>query len=91
MALNLPLPLIQEELAVVKECTVSIGKLPLEGLPRNSVLRITDHPDMTSAVCRGPKALNKKNRNIKHYDETMKRAHGCKYQHCKPELKKTTS
>ena len=21
----------------------------------------------------------------------MRRAHGCKYQHCKPELKKTTS
>ena len=27
---------------------------------------------------------------FKHYDETMKRVHGCKYQHCKPELKKTT-
>ena len=28
---------------------------------------------------------------LKHYDESMKRVHGCKYQHCKPALKKTTS
>ena len=28
---------------------------------------------------------------IKHYDETMKRAHGYRHQHCDPELKKTTS
>ena len=25
------------------------------------------------------------------HDETMKRAHGFKYQHCEPEMKKTTS
>ena len=35
--------------------------MPLEGLPRNSVVRITDHPDMTSAVYRGSKALNQIN------------------------------
>ena len=34
----------------------STGKLPLGGLPRNSVVRITDHPDMTSAVYHGHKA-----------------------------------
>ena len=28
---------------------------------------------------------------LKHYDETMKMAHGFNYQHCEPELKKTTS
>ena len=28
---------------------------------------------------------------LKHFDETMKQAHGCKYQQCEPELKKTTS
>ena len=32
-----------------KECKLSTGKLPLGGLPRNSVVRINDHPDMTSA------------------------------------------
>ena len=35
---------------MVKECILSTGKLPPEGLPRNSVVRITDRPDMTSAV-----------------------------------------
>ena len=38
---------------------LSTGKLPLGGLPRNSVVRITDHPDMTSAVYRGRKATNR--------------------------------
>ena len=28
---------------------------------------------------------------LKHYDETMKRAHGFKYQHCESKLKKTSS
>ena len=28
---------------MVKECTLSTGKLPLHGLPRNSVVIITDH------------------------------------------------
>ena len=32
------------------ECKLSTGKLPLEGLPRNIAVWITDHPVMTSAV-----------------------------------------
>ena len=39
-----------------KGCVLSTGYLPLGGLPRNSVDRITDHSDMTSAVDRGRKA-----------------------------------
>ena len=34
---------------MAKECMLSTGKLPLGGLPRNSVARITAHPDMTAA------------------------------------------
>ena len=34
----------------------STGKLPLGGLPRDSVVRITDYPDMISAVDSGRKA-----------------------------------
>ena len=28
---------------MTKECTLSTGKLPVGGLPRNSVVKITDH------------------------------------------------
>ena len=35
---------------MVKECMLSSDNLPLGGLPRNSMVRITDRPDMTSAV-----------------------------------------
>ena len=45
-----------------KENTLSTGKLPLGGLHRNSVVRITDRPDMTSAVYGGRKALNQTNK-----------------------------
>ena len=38
---------------MAKGCALSTGYLPRGGLPRNSVDRITDHPDMTSAVDRG--------------------------------------
>ena len=41
---------------MAKECALSTGYLPRGGLPRNSVDRITDCPDMTSAVDRGRKA-----------------------------------
>ena len=41
-----------------KECTLSTGKLPLGGLPRNSVVRITDSLDMFSAINHGRKATN---------------------------------
>ena len=37
------------------------GNLPRGGLPRNSVDRITDRPNMTSAVDRGGKALTQQN------------------------------
>ena len=44
---------------MAKECMLSTGKLPLGGLTRNNVVRIlvriTDRPDMTSAVYRGRK------------------------------------
>ena len=35
---------------MAKECTLSTGNLPTGGLSRDSVVRITDCPDMTSAV-----------------------------------------
>ena len=41
---------------MVKECELSTGKLPLVGLPRNSV--ITDHPGLTSSGYRGSKSIN---------------------------------
>ena len=39
----LPLPLFQEEF-MAKECTLNTGKLPLGGLPRYSVVKISDCP-----------------------------------------------
>ena len=39
-----------------KECSLSTGKLPPVVLPRNSVVRITNCPDMPSAVYNGRKA-----------------------------------
>ena len=41
---------------MAKGCVLSTGYLPRGGLSRNSVDRITDRPDMTSAVDRGRKA-----------------------------------
>ena len=41
---------------MAKGWALSTGNLPRGGLPRNSVDRITDRPDMTSAVDRGRKA-----------------------------------
>ena len=43
---------------MAKEYTLSTGKLPQGGLPRNSVVRITDSPDLTSAVYCGYKVTN---------------------------------
>ena len=44
---------------MAKDCTLSTGKLPLGGLPRNSVaIRITDCPNMTSAVYHGARVGN---------------------------------
>ena len=62
----LPLPLIQEEQFSVNGermyGMLSTGKLLPDGLPRNSVVRIMDHPDMTSAVYHGHKATNQTNK-----------------------------
>ena len=45
---------------MMKRWPLNTGNLPRGGLPRNSVDRITDRPDMTSAVDRGREALTKK-------------------------------
>ena len=42
---------------MAKRWPLSTGNLPLGGLPKNSVDRIIDRPDMTLAVDRGRKAL----------------------------------
>ena len=44
---------------------LSTGKLPFGGLSRNSVDRITDCPNMTSAVYLGCKAINQTNKQPK--------------------------
>ena len=41
---------------MAKGCALITGYLPRGGLPRNSVDRITDRHDMTSALDRGRKA-----------------------------------
>ena len=46
---------------IAKGWALSTGNLPRGGLPRNSVDMITDHPDMTTAVDRGRKALTQLN------------------------------
>ena len=43
---------------MVKEFTLCTGKLSMEGLHKNIVVRITDGPDMTTAVYHGYKATN---------------------------------
>ena len=47
---------------MAKGCALSTGYLPRGGLPRNSADRITDLPDMTSAVDRGRKASTQTNK-----------------------------
>ena len=63
----LPLPLIREEHLSInaKRCALSTGNLLRGGLPRNSVDRITDRSDMTSAVYRGSKASTQTNKQTK--------------------------
>ena len=41
---------------MAKRCALSTGNLLRGGLPRNSLDRITDRPDMTSAVYSGRRA-----------------------------------
>ena len=50
---------------MAKGCALSTGYLPRGGLPRNSVDRITDRPDITSAVDRGCKASTQTNKKVK--------------------------
>ena len=52
-----------------KGCALSTGYLPRGGLPRNSVNRITDRPDMTSAVDRGRKASTQTNKHVYNGDQ----------------------
>ena len=61
---------------MAKRSALSTGNLPRGGLPRNSMDRITDRPDMTSAVDRGHKALTqlKYNRRMVAWP---KRIHSC--------------
>ena len=40
-----------------KKCALSSGDLPLRGLYKNSLVMITNGPNMTLAVDRGPKAI----------------------------------
>ena len=49
---------------MAKGWALSAGNLPRGGLPRNSVDRITDRPDMTLAVDRGHKALTQLNSTV---------------------------
>ena len=44
---------------MAKKFALSTDKLPLGGLSKISVVRITVRPDMTSSVYRGCKATNK--------------------------------
>ena len=50
---------------MAKGCALSTGYLPRGDLPRNSVDRITDRPDMTSAVDHGRKASIQTNKQYK--------------------------
>ena len=52
---------------MAKGWALSTGNLPRGGLPRNSVDRITDRPDMTSAVDRGRKALTQQKKLLSRF------------------------
>ena len=54
---------------MAKGCALSTGYLPRGGLPMNSVNRITDHPDMTSAVDRGRKASTQTNKQTQSFKD----------------------
>ena len=53
---------------MVKECALSTGYLPRGCLPRNNVDRITDRPDLTSAVDRGSKTSTQTNKQTNKID-----------------------
>ena len=48
---------------MAKECTLNIGKLPPGGLPRNTVVKTTDCPELTSAVTMDVKQKSKQTNN----------------------------
>ena len=50
---------------MAKECMLSTGKLPLEGIPRKSMVRITDYSDLIPAVYCGHKATNQLSRVVR--------------------------
>ena len=62
----LPFPLTQEERLSIngKGITLSTDKLPLGGLPRNSVVSKSDRPDMASAAFCGGKVSNQTNKHF---------------------------
>ena len=60
---------------MAKGCALSTGYLPRGGLPRNSVDRLTDCPDMTSAVDHGRKASTQTNKTKIRYILTNYQAH----------------
>ena len=66
---------------MAKGCALSTGYLPQGGLPRNSVDRITDRPDMTSAVVRGRKASTQTNKQ-KPAALSSNAKHRCCYDFC---------
>ena len=47
---------------MAKEFTLSTRKLPLGGLPRNNMVRLTDGRDMTLAADCGRKTINQINK-----------------------------
>ena len=61
---------------MAKECALSTGNLLRGGLPRNSVDRKTDHPDMTVAVDCGRKALTQPNQPNFLFVQFVAYAHG---------------
>ena len=50
---------------MAKGWAINTGNLPRGGFPMNSEDRITDRPDMTSAVVRGRKALTQQQQHVK--------------------------
>ena len=58
---------------MAKRCALSTSNLLRGGLPRNSVDRIADSPDMSSAVYRGRKATTqiKTNKNLENHGTTF--------------------
>ena len=66
---------------MAKGCALSTGYLPRGGLPRNSVDRITDRPDITSAVVHGRKASTQTNKQ-KPAALSSNAKHRCCYDFC---------